>query len=334
MRFSQAARKIWGHPLFATGVVVLLINDFLLKEAFHNGLTGKLSDIAGMAVFPAFFCVFRIQSSRLIYLLSALFFVWWKLPFSDPGIAALNGSGIPVARVIDPTDLWALLVLPLSWYFIIRSERRHALSPFTAYAAGFIGLIAFCATSLPRPRNGIRRYTGWPAYESFYTRHEPARVLALMDSLGFRPEQDSITYVLVDLPGVYTEEMWPDGSIAYNQSLMEGALVKGSAERVFAHKGEALRIPDSQQLYFRSVNRQQYRIYNVPADKSGTRLVPALQTRLHPEGSGTRVSISAIWLAEDQIRLPEGKQRRAIKRSARKTSRRLSRMLFESTKGR
>ena len=36
--------------LLAIGLLVL--NDHVLKDAFHNALTGKLSDFAGMAFFP------------------------------------------------------------------------------------------------------------------------------------------------------------------------------------------------------------------------------------------------------------------------------------------
>ena len=43
--------QILGSPGFLIGLSLLLTNDFVLKEQFHNGFTGKLSDFAGLFVF-------------------------------------------------------------------------------------------------------------------------------------------------------------------------------------------------------------------------------------------------------------------------------------------
>src|SRR5699024_6811273 len=40
-----------ASPLLMTAVAVLVVNDGVLKPAFHNALTGKLSDVAGVAAF-------------------------------------------------------------------------------------------------------------------------------------------------------------------------------------------------------------------------------------------------------------------------------------------
>ena len=40
------------NPIPLAAIAVLLLNDHVLKDAFHNGLTGKLSDFAGLAFFP------------------------------------------------------------------------------------------------------------------------------------------------------------------------------------------------------------------------------------------------------------------------------------------
>ena len=41
-------------PGFVVGLSLLLLNDLFLKARFHNPLTGKLSDFAGLFVFPLF----------------------------------------------------------------------------------------------------------------------------------------------------------------------------------------------------------------------------------------------------------------------------------------
>ena len=40
------------HPLCLASLALLLLNDHFLKATFHNALTGKLSDIAGLIFFP------------------------------------------------------------------------------------------------------------------------------------------------------------------------------------------------------------------------------------------------------------------------------------------
>ncbi len=40
------------HPVPVLGILVLLLNDHVLKEAFPGLVTGKLSDFAGLAFFP------------------------------------------------------------------------------------------------------------------------------------------------------------------------------------------------------------------------------------------------------------------------------------------
>ena len=42
---------------FLAALLLLLINDFLFKAAYHNWLTGKLSDVAGLFAWTFFWCV-------------------------------------------------------------------------------------------------------------------------------------------------------------------------------------------------------------------------------------------------------------------------------------
>ena len=46
---------ILGSPGFLVGLLLLLSNDFVFKEQFHNGFTGKLSDFAGLFVSQGIF---------------------------------------------------------------------------------------------------------------------------------------------------------------------------------------------------------------------------------------------------------------------------------------
>lgn len=40
------------HPVVLAAVVVLVVNDWVLKPRFHDWLTGKLSDVAGLLFAP------------------------------------------------------------------------------------------------------------------------------------------------------------------------------------------------------------------------------------------------------------------------------------------
>ena len=138
-------------PLLLGSLALLLANDFLLKPALHNAFTGKLSDFAGLTAFALCGCAVFPGRRRLVVGAVALAWVGWKSPLADPLIAAWNALGPwQVQRVADPTDLLALLVLPLVQAYAPpparRPRLRRALAPLVAGAC----LFAFAATSYIR----------------------------------------------------------------------------------------------------------------------------------------------------------------------------------------
>jgi hypothetical protein len=109
---------IFLSPGFLLGLMLLLLNDFVLKPQFHNSLTGKLSDFAGLFIFPIFFAFFFPRFKIHIYILTAILFVFWKSPFSQPVIDSWNGlTMLPIGRTVDYTDIFALIILPLSFFY-------------------------------------------------------------------------------------------------------------------------------------------------------------------------------------------------------------------------
>lgn len=138
------------HPAFVSALLVLIINDHLLKAAFHNALTGKLSDIAGVFAFAYFLGVLAGRRLVLVHLSVALAFAWWKSPASQPFIEAWNtGPWFDIARVVDPTDLLALLVLPASLVTLRRAWRmgHMARHGWLRWTVALVALLAFTATS-------------------------------------------------------------------------------------------------------------------------------------------------------------------------------------------
>ena len=53
-------------PLLLLAVGMLLLNDFVLKAAFHNWVTGKLSDVAGLAAVTIFCCALWPRQVRTV----------------------------------------------------------------------------------------------------------------------------------------------------------------------------------------------------------------------------------------------------------------------------
>ena len=143
--------KIFLSPLFLLGLFLLLLNDFFLKDYFHNFLTGKLSDFAGLFIFPIFFCAFFPHRRLIIYALTATIFIFWKSPFSQSLIDLWNENlFFQIDRTIDLTDLSALSVLPFSYlYFFARQFKYMPLNSIKQAAAifvVFVSVFAFTAT--------------------------------------------------------------------------------------------------------------------------------------------------------------------------------------------
>lgn len=139
------------HPLFLFSVLLLAVNDLYFKHTFHNLLTGKLSDFAGL--FACFvFLISLFPSGRNILLIALVIaFVWWKSPLSESFILFMNTQlNIPVHRVVDYSDYIALIILPLAFYI---KPTSYAPSLPRQVAIGCIGafsLSVFVADSLPR----------------------------------------------------------------------------------------------------------------------------------------------------------------------------------------
>jgi hypothetical protein len=134
-------------PVFVINLCLLLVNDFFLKPQFHNWATGKISDLSGLFVFPLLFFALCPRYKKTIYILTALLFCWWKSAHSQPVIDAWNAiSMLTVSRVVDPSDLFALFALPLSYFYPNVQRRRH-WPRLAALPIAFLSVFAFAATS-------------------------------------------------------------------------------------------------------------------------------------------------------------------------------------------
>ena len=105
-------------PPILLAILVTAVNDHLLKAAFPGFVTGKISDFSGLFFFP--FLVTSILGMRHLAaaaVVTAVAFTILKLTGVRWG---------PIRIVADPTDLAALVSLPLA---VVYARRRWKESP-------------------------------------------------------------------------------------------------------------------------------------------------------------------------------------------------------------
>jgi hypothetical protein len=153
------------HPLPLSAVLVLAVNDHLLKGSglLPGWLTGKLSDVAGLFFFPLLLCALargatRLAARREIEDRSALAMaavlstgaVFTAIKLYPPVNAWV--AGVWGVMVMDASDLFTLPVLSLSAAFMLRSA--PAIAPprrFLDLGAVLAAALASAATSSPGP---------------------------------------------------------------------------------------------------------------------------------------------------------------------------------------
>ena len=135
--------------IFIASLALLILNDFYLKQAFHNTITGKLSDFAGLLIFPWFWSLFFKQSRKLIYFGTVSLFILWKSELSTTSISVINEFfGTSFNRVVDFTDLLALSILPLSYKLSEASDfQTKKYSFITKWLISGVTISSFIATS-------------------------------------------------------------------------------------------------------------------------------------------------------------------------------------------
>ena len=160
MSGSSPAGNCMRHPVVVAMLALWLVNDHVLKDLFGNAWTGKLSDVAGLVVFPLIplavyqvGCAWRKRvpryQARVLYgslLATLVLFVSINLSVacSDLCCSALavaqwplralvsvaTGDGligiVPVVATPDPTDLLTLPALAVP--YLLERQFRWAHS--------------------------------------------------------------------------------------------------------------------------------------------------------------------------------------------------------------
>lgn len=133
-------------PWALVSVSVILVNDHVLKGAFGNTMTGKLSDVAGVFLFPLLLLsVLEVLRRKL----AGRAAIAWSIAVTGIGFAAVKtvspigdayewvigffrwtaggfrGEILPIVVFRDPSDLWVLPILFAS-YLVVTHNRTRA----------------------------------------------------------------------------------------------------------------------------------------------------------------------------------------------------------------
>lgn len=163
----RAATSRWLGTWWVA-LVVLVLNDHVLKYAglLPGWLTGKLSDFAGLVVCPVLAAwLVRARTDRVRALafgiVAALFSAVKLSPAAARALVTLVGwLGIRWRLWCDPTDLVALVALPLAWRVSLASGARCSAPPSSTPPPGarrrgavpvILGAVACLATSQSLP---------------------------------------------------------------------------------------------------------------------------------------------------------------------------------------
>jgi hypothetical protein len=149
--------KLLTDKYFLLGLVILLCNDIVFKYQFSGLITGKLSDVSGLFIFPFFWSIFFERNRKEIYLLTIVLFIFWKLPISTSFISSINLLlGTWFSRTIDYTDLFTLAIVPISYRYskikAVESTKQESSWTVSKVVISVTAVFAFIATTLPRHR--------------------------------------------------------------------------------------------------------------------------------------------------------------------------------------
>jgi len=115
--------------IFITGILILFVNDQFLKFKFPGLITGKLSDVCGIIIFPLLLTyIFPKLQEKSIWV-AMLIFAYWKSEYSQNLIDFYNRfSPIETSRIIDYFDLLVFILLPIPYYILKNDHLLEAIS--------------------------------------------------------------------------------------------------------------------------------------------------------------------------------------------------------------
>jgi hypothetical protein len=161
--------RVFRQPLLIASILVLLVNDHLLKALAPSWLTGKLSDFAGLFFFPFLLgllieCLpsqnWKVTRVLAILITAVSFAIIKTVPTVNIASVIILEKllSVKVQIIRDPSDLLALAVLPGAFFLWGRWLQPTGLSSSrkTNYAILGLGVLACIATSPCPPWASMR----------------------------------------------------------------------------------------------------------------------------------------------------------------------------------
>lgn len=155
----RTSLRALAHPGAVLALVVLVLNDHVLKQAWPGWVTGKLSDVAGLVIAPlllaAVLAALRVRSPLPVAMVTtgAGFVVVKASAEGAALVSALWSIGFPTVMRADATDLLALPSLGVAWWLDADVSRRPLVGWRKGVAAAVgvallpVGVLATAATS-------------------------------------------------------------------------------------------------------------------------------------------------------------------------------------------
>ncbi|MEV4750245.1 hypothetical protein AB0K21_28105 [Streptosporangium sp. NPDC049248] len=148
----------FGHPVTVVAVLVLPVNDHLLKALWPGPVTGKLSDVAGLLVAPPLLAlvlspVLARLAAPAATVATGIGFTLVKTTEGGAELASRAWTLIagPSRVLADPTDLVALPVLGVAWLVWRGCRSDQAVRRARALVVVPFALVGVTATSAVPP---------------------------------------------------------------------------------------------------------------------------------------------------------------------------------------
>lgn len=215
---STALRAL-AHPGSVLALVLLVLNDHFLKQAWPGWMTGKLSDVAGLVVAPLLLAVVlaAVRVPRAMPLALAATGAGFVLCKSSAWGAELTSSvwsllGTPTMIRADDSDLLALPALCAAWWIHRSASRavgggwRRTVAVAVGMALLPVGVLATAATSC----DGDDGLWTIDAVQGRFTGTESRQAFVVSDDLAGYVRIDPLTGQVDGLPKHDVERLRDD----------------------------------------------------------------------------------------------------------------------------